>query len=117
MRTVTATTWGGLTVCNNIRTCAERRLLERLTHLARVHGVAPHRVAHFVRRTVRWLVISRTTQDGERACSLPCLLCRRQLEQHHIRWEARDWEGTVTNETAGRSKLTQRQARSMHPST
>jgi hypothetical protein len=112
MRTVVATTDAGLAVCNNVHTCAERRLLERLTHLARTRGVAPHRFAHFVRRSVGCLSISRCTADGIDACSLPCLLCRRQLDAFHLRWRARDWEGPVSDDTAGPSTLTQRQGMS-----
>jgi len=108
-RVVVATTWSGLSVSNSIRTCAERRLLERLARVARTRGVASHRIVHFVRREVKRLFITRMTRGGEETCSLPCLLCRRELEAHHIRWQARDWDGVVTEETAGESTLTHRQ--------
>jgi hypothetical protein len=50
MKSVVALTDSGLSVSNNVRTCAERRLLEALTHAARVRGVPSHRIIHFVRR-------------------------------------------------------------------
>jgi hypothetical protein len=109
MRTVFAATQAGLVVTNNVRTCAERRLLERLVHVARVRGVTAHRVILFVRRTVGRLTIRRTTADGSVACSLPCIYCRRQLEAFHLRWSAHSHDGPVDERTAGPSSLTHRQ--------
>jgi len=109
MRTVVATTAAGLTVSNNVRTCAERRLLEVLTREARIRGVPSHRVVHFVRRAAGQMEVTRLTARGDAACSLPCLLCRRRLEVFHVRWCATDWSGPVTDRTAGPSKMTQRQ--------
>jgi hypothetical protein len=51
----------------------------------------------------------RVTAAGDAVCSLPCLLCRRQLEAFHVRWSARDWHGWVDQTTAPPSQLTQRQ--------
>ena len=116
MRTVLATTSAGLEVTNNVRTCAERRMLERLTRLGFARGVPPHRITRFVRRAVGWLVISRVTAEGEAACSLPCVLCRRRLDAFHLRWVARDWVGTVDNLSAGPSTFTQRQRNAFHGS-
>ena len=109
MRTVVATTQTGLSVTNNGRTCAERRLLERLGRLARARGVAAHRVALFVRRLVGRLTIARSTADGAAACSLPCLYCRRQLDAYRLRWTAQAWDGPVDESTAPPSRLTHRQ--------
>jgi len=109
MRTVVAVTASGVQVTNNVRTCAERRLLERLVHAARVRGVAAHRMVLFVRRAVGRLTIRRTTADGCAACSLPCLYCRRQLDAFHVRWDAMSPSGPVDDRTAGPSRLTHRQ--------
>jgi len=114
MRTVLATTSSGIEVSNNVRTCAERRLLETLVRRARERGVHAHRIAHAVRRAAGLVSVTRLTAAGEDTCSLPCLFCRRKLDALHVRWRAHDWSGPVDCASAPPSNLTQRQRMLFH---
>ena len=100
----------GLSVPCNGKLCAERRLVASLCRSAAEAGVPRHRVRLWVRRKAGILTVSRTTRDGEPACSLPCILCRQVLDAFDLRWKATAWDGAiVTRDEAPPPTFTQRQ--------
>ena len=111
MRVVICHSEYGLSVECNGQLCAERRLIACLCRSAAVSGVPRHRVVAWVRRRAGVLIVSRTTQDGTPACSLPCILCRQVLNAFSLRWRAVAWDGSVVSDKdAPPSRLTHRQA-------
>lgn len=73
---------------NNPRTCAERRHIERLIHIANKKGVPSHNVIRWIRRYEGEFKVNRYLANGEQATSLPCVRCRKALEKYHIKWTA-----------------------------
>lgn len=65
---------------------AERRLLAFWVDLARKHGVKQHQTVSWVRRKAgSQLCIWRYTCDGALGCSVPCVLCKPQLQKFGLR--------------------------------
>jgi hypothetical protein len=112
MRTVLCTTRAGHVAMSNHRLCAERVMLRDLCRRARVRGAQPHAIVRWVLRHTGGWEVSRHTADGARGVSLPCVLCRRALDDFHVRWTATTRAGDLVDErTAPRSQPTSRQAR------
>lgn len=100
---------------------AERRLIDTWTEKARKKGVPQHSVIPWVRRKFPGrpeIVVWRLTSSGDLACSLPCLLCRKQLIKFGFRVTCHTgtvqgvdvwYSGTLTEVSAPVSTLTTRQ--------
>lgn len=70
---------------SNHRCCAERRLLDSWVDAARRHGVPPHKVVPWVRRKLGpSVVVLRFRGDGTLGCSVPCVLCQRELTRFDL---------------------------------
>ena len=82
------TSKSGLMCSNTWRTCAERNLIEILIHEIRRKGVPPHKAAYYFNSKHGIVTISRMLGTGEQGNSLPCILCRRRMEEFGIRWKA-----------------------------
>ncbi|KAL4457697.1 hypothetical protein ABPG75_012562 [Micractinium tetrahymenae] len=72
-------------VSSNHRCCAERRLLDTWVLAARRHGVPSHKVVPWVRRKLGpAVVVLRFRGDGSLGCSVPCVLCQRELNRFDL---------------------------------
>lgn len=72
-------------VSSNHRCCAERRLLDSWVGAARRHGVPSHKVVPWVRRKLgSAVVVLRFRGDGSLGCSVPCVLCQRELTRFDL---------------------------------
>lgn len=61
-------------------------LLGQLEHEASKKGLRGGGMSKYIRRKTGEIIITRVRIDGSPGCSLPCVLCRRSLEKHHLRW-------------------------------
>jgi hypothetical protein len=59
-----------------------------LRRAAQRDGVPNHRFSSWVHRKYGRIVIWRLLHDGTLGLSLPCVLCRKALENVHIEWMA-----------------------------
>lgn len=68
---------GHIETSNNLKACAERRLLEMWYSSARRHDVPFRERMQWIRRKTRHrMVIWRNLADGRLACAAPCDVCR-----------------------------------------
>ena len=109
-------------MCSNHRCCAERRLIAEKIREARKHGVAPDGTVHWIRRkygkdiSVWRIIFDNNEKKYEYGCSIPCVLCRRELIRFdfnvHVTTGTEQWfHGYLTNDDAPVSKLTSGQMR------
>ena len=72
--------------CSNTHvTCAERRVVAACVADAVRHGVPSHRQVHWIRRKYGGaLSVYRERHDGSPGCSVPCVLCRRELLRFRV---------------------------------
>ena len=87
-------------------------MIVHLTHLANVKGVPKYKIAHWISRQHGKFIVTRYNSDGETTTSLPCILCKKQLDRYKIRWRAyydNCWIDS-DSENIPESKLTSRQA-------
>ena len=104
----------GMCIPNSHLCCSERRLLFMLERRARQEGLKGDKIIEYVRRkTGGWLVVWRTTQDGQYACALPCVCCSKTIERYGLKImcsvdDAHWYRGPITDVA---SKLTSRQQR------
>ena len=102
---------------NNHRLCAERRLLYKCLEEARRHDVPSHNLVHWLHRKNKGvLTIMRWRTDGSWGCSVPCILCRRELIRYGfpVRCFTSDghwFDGYMDDPDAPSSKPTKGQAR------
>lgn len=82
------TSKSGLMCSNTWRTCAERNLLDMLIQDVRRKGIPQHKAAYYFKCKHGDLIISRMLGTGEQGDSLPCIFCRRRMEDFGIRWRA-----------------------------
>tara|TARA_B100000401_G_scaffold180107_1_gene121027 strand:- start:4844 stop:5305 length:462 start_codon:yes stop_codon:yes gene_type:complete len=71
--------------------CSERRLIKTLKHDFYKRGYRPHQFSSWVNRKHGTLVICRETSYGD-GISLPCVLCRKVIDKHDLKWIAHDGE-------------------------
>ena len=106
----------GISASNLPPNCAERALVAQLERNARIAGAPPHAVGDWIRRKHGALTVSRTVYapDGSLVfgASLPCIMCRRVLEHHGLRWCAMLPSGVMVDSAydSPPSKPTGRQA-------
>lgn len=100
--------------------CAERRLLRSALRDARNHSVRGEAVPRWLRRKYGGLVEVVRPVESEsgsglsRGCSVPCILCRRELLRYgfEVRCTTRDgrvWRGRLDQDDAPASKATRGQ--------
>ena len=76
-------------------------------------GNRGHKFAAWVKRKFGTLVIRRETSYGE-GVSLPCVICRKVIDKHGIRWKAYDgetWIDSLNTKNIPKSKPTNKQRR------
>ena len=76
---------GDIEARNTHRSCAERIVLGKWMRLAKQHGVPRHAMVYWIRRkTGGSLVVQRFLSDNTAGCSLPCVLCRKEIERYDL---------------------------------
>jgi hypothetical protein len=96
---------------NDCICCAERKLIYNLQRCASKSGVAQHKFSVWIHRKFGRMVVWRIRKDGIMGMSLPCVICRKQLDKYRIEWVAHlgvDWYSS-RDESPPRSKPTQKQ--------
>lgn len=91
---ITETTRGYNRVESDCVCCAERRLIKTLIRECFKRGNRIFKFSNWVRRKFGTIVISRPTSYGD-GVSLPCVLCRKMIEKHKLKWKAFDGEKWV----------------------
>ena len=71
--------------------CAERRMIRNLKHDFLKKGYKNHQFSSWINRKHGTLVIHRETSNGY-GISLPCVLCRKVIDKHDLKWIAHDGE-------------------------
>lgn len=84
---------GPRVVSDNI-CCSERRLLRTLYAKCMKSGKRPHQFTQWLHRKYGQLIVERKTVYGD-GISLPCVLCRKTLDKHGVRWCAHDGDKWV----------------------
>lgn len=92
--TVTSYMSKGPGVVSDSLCCAERKLLRTLYVKCLKSGKKPHQFTQWLHRKYGQLIIERRNIYGD-AISLPCVLCRKTLDKHGVRWSAHDGEKWV----------------------
>jgi hypothetical protein len=107
-------------------TCKRCRLLDTWVAAARRHGVPQHKVVPWVRRKLGpAVVVLRFRGDGQLGCSIPCVLCQRELQRFDLSvhcylgdtgddQERRWFCGRLTDEGAPAPVLTAGQRRTLN---
>jgi hypothetical protein len=76
---------GDVEAFNTYRCCAERIVLEKWKRLAIQKGIPRHAVISWIRRkSGGYLVVQRFLSDNTAGCSVPCVLCRREIEKYDM---------------------------------
>ena len=84
---------GPRVVSDNI-CCSERRLLRTLYMKCMKSGKRPHQFTPWLHRKYGQLIVERKTVYGD-GISLLCVLCRKTLDKHGVRWCAHDGDKWV----------------------
>ncbi len=88
-------------------------MIKALKHECLKRGNKIHKFPTWVGRKFGTLVIHRETSYGD-GTSLPCVLCRKVIEKHGLRWKAYDgskWVDSLTTEDLPKSVPTNKQRR------
>jgi len=88
-------------------------MIKALKHECLKQGNRIHKFTAWVRRKFGTLVIQRDTSYGN-GTSLPCVLCRKVIEKHGLRWRAYDgdrWIDSLYSSHIPKSKPTNKQRR------
>lgn len=75
-------------VYNDCHCCAERRLIRQLLHVCRKKGFRTSDFSSWLHRKYGVLVVWRPRKDGVIGVSIPCVLCRKEIERFGIQWMA-----------------------------
>jgi hypothetical protein len=75
-------------VFNDCHCCAERRLIKQMLEESRKKGVPIYKFPQWLHRKYGDLVVWRPRKDGVLGVSLPCVLCRKELEKYQVQWMA-----------------------------
>lgn len=87
--TVTCYMTRGPEIESDNHTCAERKLLKQLYNECMKSGHKPHQFTSWLHRKYGELIVSRRTIFGD-SISMPCVICRKFLQKHDVRWMAHD---------------------------
>ena len=96
---------------NTCHCCAERRMIAFLRELSKRRGNSPAQMTHWIHRKFGEMVIRRERVDGQMGISLPCIVCRKQLDRLQIPWRAHIHDTWISSRdlVIPPSKLTHRQ--------
>lgn len=75
--------------------CAERRLLKILRHEFNKKRTCKDKFSEWLNRKYGRMVILRPRADGSVGISIPCVLCRKEIEKNKVKWVAHDGEKWV----------------------
>ena len=81
--------------------CAERKMIRRLYHEYLKRGNKPHNFTNWLHRKYGEMVVARKTVYGD-GISMPCVICRKAIEKHDIKWVAYDGERWVHSKKSER---------------
>jgi hypothetical protein len=84
-----------ITVTNDCHCCAERRMIRTLIHESIKKGVACNDFPRWLHRTHGDLIIEHPRKDGLDGISIPCVLCRKEIEKYKIQWVAYDGDDWI----------------------
>ena len=68
--------------------CSERKMIKKLLRESSKKGVKYHNFSEWVSRKYGTLHIWRNRRDGVLGNSLPCVMCRKAIEKHNLKWMA-----------------------------
>ena len=91
-------------------------MIKHLKRVANKKGIRKYNFSKWVHRVYGTMNIWRVRKDGSVGCSLPCVLCRKSIERHHLQWTAYDgqeWVHSTKTEILPKSKPTNKQRRQM----
>ena len=100
-------------VFNDCHCCAERRLIKQLLEESRKKGNRIYNFARWLHRKHGDLVVWRPRKDGILGVSIPCVLCRKEIERRGIQWMAFTGEHWIhsNQDTVPKSTATHKQKR------
>jgi hypothetical protein len=87
-------------------------MIKHLVRLSKKKGIAPHKFSQWVHRIHGTLNVWRMRKDGILGCSLPCVLCRKAIENYKLKWSAFDgqtWIHSTRSKHLPKSKPTHKQ--------
>lgn len=102
---------------SNHRLCAERRLIEKWSYIAKKHGITRCKQAHWIRRKFGSdIMIWRMLANGKLGVSIPCIYCCKEivsldLTVHCINLTGQQYHGKLSDINAPSSSLTGAQRR------
>ena len=73
---------------NDCICCSERKMIKKLLRESVKKGVKYHGFSDWVNRKHGTLHIWRNRRDGVLGNSLPCVLCRKAIDKHKLKWVA-----------------------------
>ena len=76
------------TLHNDCICCAERKMINTLQRCASKNGISQYKFPVWIHRKYGQMTVWRMRKDGEMGMSLPCVLCRKQLDKYRISWKA-----------------------------
>lgn len=71
---------------NDCICCAERKMIYQLQRCATKSGISQHKLSVWIHRKYGRMTVWRMRKDGVMGMSLPCILCRKQLDKFRIDW-------------------------------
>jgi hypothetical protein len=89
-------------------------MVKYLLRLSKKKGVPQYKFSTWLNRIHGTMNICRMRKDGILGCSLPCVLCRKVIEKHKIKWRAYDgeqWINSYTSDNIPKSQPTNKQRR------
>ncbi len=101
---------------NDCHCCAERRMIRQLLHTFRKKGSPLCDFSRWIHRKYGVLVVWRPRKDGVMGVSIPCVLCRKEIERFGIQWMAFTGDKWVssTDPDVPKSTPTHKQKRWLH---
>jgi hypothetical protein len=86
-------------------------MLAFLRELSKRRGNSPAQLTHWIYRKFGEMIIRRERLDGKMGISLPCIVCRKQLDKLRIPWRAHINEKWISSRDIDipESKFTHRQ--------
>lgn len=89
-------------------------MIKHLIRLSKKKGVPNYKFSSWLNRVHGTMNICRMRKDGVEGISLPCVMCRKAIEKHNIKWRAYDgenWIDSSKTEILPKSQPTNKQRR------
>ena len=102
---------------NDCLCCAERKMIKHMLRTCCKKGFDITEFPRWLNRKYGTMVIYRLRNDGLMGISLPCVLCRKTIEKHKIRWVAFDgtcWIDSLRSENVPKARPTNKQRFRLH---